>query len=144
MCSIVRQHSAAFAGSELLVGIEAKDGQIAEAAGALVFELRADGLACILDHGQVVAAGDAQERVHLGRNAEGVNDKDGPRSWRNGPLDAGGVKIKSHRIDLRKDRRGADLENRIGNGDEREGRHNHLVAFTDAECEQSEMQSCCA
>ncbi len=50
---IARQHRAALAGGHLLVGIEAENSEIAEAAGEAPVEARADGFACILDQSQI-------------------------------------------------------------------------------------------
>ena len=54
---------------------------------------------------------------------------------------AGRIKVESDRVDLRKDRRGAHLEDRVGDRDEGEGGHDDLVALADAQSEQSQMQA---
>src|ERR1039458_562174 len=142
---IMGQHGAAFAGGELLVGIEAEDGEVAEAACAaeigLVSKLGTDGLAGVFNEDQVVAAGDGLKSVHFRGEAEGVDDEDGAGAGRDGPLDAGGREVEGDGVDLRKDGRGADLEDRVGYCNECERGNDDLVAFADAEGEQSEMKA---
>ena len=137
----MRQHCAAFAGGELLVGIKAEDGQVAKAAGALALELGADGLAGVLDHDQIMAAGEARSAsISAGM----------PKVWTTrmarvrgvmARSTAAGIEVECHGVDLRKDWRGADLENRVGHGDKSEGGHDDLVALADAQRKQSEMQT---
>lgn len=49
MLSGSREDRAAFAGCDLLVGVETEDGQIAEGAHGAAVECGADGLACIFE-----------------------------------------------------------------------------------------------
>ena len=44
------------------------------------------------------------------------------------------------RVDVGEDRRGADVEDRVDGGDERERGHDHLVARADARGQQREVQ----
>jgi len=89
-----------------------------------------------------VTAGDGLESFHVGWDAECVDDQQGAGAGCNGTLDRSGIEVQGDGINLREDRRGAHLKNGIGDGDEGEGRDDHLVAFADAEDEQSQMKAC--
>ncbi len=80
MGSSVGKNGAAFAGGDLLVGVEAEDGEIAEATNAALMEFGTDGFAGILDDHEIVVCGEVAESVHVGGNAEGVHDEDGAGS----------------------------------------------------------------
>ena len=54
---------------------------------------------------------------------------------------AGGIEIEGDAVDLRKDGRGAHLQDGIGHGDKSEGGNDDLVALADAQGEQSQMQA---
>ena len=59
----VGKDRAAFAGGDLLVGIEAEDGQIAEAADAAPVEFGTNCFACVFDDGQIVSLGEIAESI---------------------------------------------------------------------------------
>ena len=94
MRRIARQHRAALARRDLLVGIEAEDGQIAEAAGAAQVEARADGLAGVFNQRETVPARNDPERIDLSGNAEGVNGQDGACARSDCALHGGGVEVE--------------------------------------------------
>ena len=141
MSAVVSQHCAAFAGGELLVGIEAKYCHIAKAAGAVVVEFGADGLTGVFNEDKAVTAGEITERVHIGRNAKGVDNQNGAGARRDGAGHGGGIEVEGDGVNLGKDGRGANLENCVGHGHKCKGGHDYLVAFADAEREQSEMET---
>ena len=134
------EHSA-FARGDRLVGIEAEDSKVAEAADGPAAVLRAKGLAGVLNHPGSVAGGKLQDGIEVGGTAEGVDDEDGARAGRDGTGDAGWVEVEREGIDVRENRRCALVKNGVGGGDEREGRENHLVAFTDSQGRQTEVQA---
>jgi len=140
VAGVAGQHRAAFAGSDLLVGIEAEDGERAECAHAARIrgftELRADRFAGVFHDDQIVPAGDRLECVHVGGDAEGVDDEQGARAWGDGLLDGGGIEVEGDRVDLREDRRCADLEHRVGDGYKSEGGNDDLIARANAQREQ--------
>ena len=135
---IAGQHGAALAGGHLLIGIEAEDGQIAEAADATPVEVRADGLAGVFDRDRRWRRA-ISEGVHLRWDAEGVNDEEAacaPGDCRS----RAGVEIQRDRIDLREDRRSAHLYNGIGDRNKRKRRNDHLIARANAQRQQRQMQ----
>ena len=52
-----------------------------------------------------MATGDRLERIHLCGNAEGVDNENGARARRDGPLDRCGVEIEGDGVNLGKDGR---------------------------------------
>ena len=79
-----------------------------------------------------------------GNSIEGMHDEQRAGAGGDGLFDGLGREVERHRVDLRKDRSGADLEHGVGHGDECERRHDDLVAFTNTQGEQCEMKPCCA
>ena len=125
----------------MLVGIETKHSHIAEAAGALVVEFGANGLAGVFNEDKGVTACEIAECAHIRRNTEGVDDQNGAGASRDGAGNGGGIEVESDGVNLRKDRRGANLEDGVGHGDKGKRGNDHLVAFADAEREQGEMET---
>jgi len=138
---IVGQDGSAFACGDLLVGIEAKDGKVAEGSGWTGVELCADGFASVLKDEQGVAAGDGLECVHVGGDAEGMDDEDGAGSGGDGSLDGTRREVERDGVDVGEDWRCAHLENRVGYSDEGKGWDDDFVALADAEGEQGQMQA---
>ena len=83
----VGKDCAAFAGGDLLVGVEAEDGEIAEAANAALVEFCTNGFAGVLDDREIVSLGEIAESMHVGGDSEGVNDQDGAGSPREDTFD---------------------------------------------------------
>ena len=90
---------------------------------------------------EAVALGDLDQRRHLGRVAEDVDDQDRPGAGRDRGLDRGRVHVERERVDLGEDRRRAGEEHRVGRRDEREGRGDDLVAGPDAQRVQAQVQA---
>src|SRR5258708_3102068 len=70
-------HQSAFAGGDLLVGIEREYGSIAETADMPALVRCADRLARIFDHPKPVATGDLEDRLHVCGAAKGMNSDNG-------------------------------------------------------------------
>ena len=81
------------------------------------------------------------KRLHVRRNAEGVNDQNGARARRNGPLHGRRIEIERDGIDLGKDRRRATLEHGVSHSYKGERGHDDLVALADAQRKQRQMQT---
>ena len=88
---VAGQHGATLAGGDLFVGIETEDGEATETARKTPVKARADGLGSIFDECQVMALRKILEGIHLGRDAEGVNRKDGTSTRRDSALYGRGV-----------------------------------------------------
>src|ERR1019366_9043594 len=93
---------AAFAGGDLLVGVEGEDGDVAKPAdgtcAASGVDGSAEGFAGVFDERKVVALGDGYEDGHVGGNAEGVDGEDGAGTRCDGLLDGGGREIEGDGI----------------------------------------------
>ncbi len=116
----VRQDGAAFAGGELLVGVEAEDGEVAEGADAALMKFSTDRFAGVFNDDKVVARGKGAEGEHVGGNTEGMNDQDGTRSRGEESFDCGGDQVEGYGIDVGEDGCSADVEDGVGDGDEGE------------------------
>ena len=119
---------AAFAGRNVLGFLEAEAAQVAERAALAALVLRQPRLAGILDHGELVLAGDGVDRVHVARHAEDVHRHDGARPLGDPALDRGRVHGQRGRVGVGEHRQGLAAEDRVVAGDERVGRDDHLVA----------------
>lgn len=137
----VSENGAAFSGRDLLVGVKAEDGEIAETPDATLIEFGADGFAGIFENDELMAIRELAESEHVGRNAEGMDDENGAGARREDALDGRRSEIESDRIDVREDRRGADLQDGIGDGNEGEGGNDDFVAFADAKGEQGHVKA---
>src|SRR5213079_1912974 len=80
-------------GAEVLGGVEAEGGRLAEAADAPAAVARAVGLAGILDHGEVVTRGERQDGIEIGGPAVEMYGHDRPRARGDRRLDALGVEV---------------------------------------------------
>ena len=109
-----------FTGGDLLVGIEAEDGQVAEGADTLLMKFGADGFAGVFNDHKVVARGKGAECEHLGGNAEGVDDEHGAVSRGKDSFDSGWGEVKGDGVDVGEHRCGADVEDGVANRDEGE------------------------
>ena len=115
------QDGAAFTGGDLLVGIEAEDGEIAKDADASLMKFGADRFAGVFDDYEVVPGGEVAKAMHVRGNAEGVDNEDGAgsrgqarfRLWR-------GVRLRVTGVDVGEDGRGANMKDGVGYGDEGE------------------------
>ena len=137
----VRGERAALAvGAQVLGGVEAEGGRLAEAAHAPAAVARAVGLAGILDDGQVVARGDRQDGVEIRRPAVEMHRHDRPRVRGDRGLDALGVEVGGARIDVHEQRARPDVGDGFGGGDEGVGRGDDLVARLHPRREQGQMQ----
>ena len=139
---IAGEHGASLAGGDLFVGIKTEDGEIAEAASTAPAKARADGLGCVFDEGQLMASREISKRIHLGRDAEGVNYKDGTSAGRDRALDGGGVEIERGGIDLNQNRRSAHLKYGVDDGHEGKRGKDDLIALAHPKREQREMETC--
>jgi hypothetical protein len=100
----------------------------------------AEAVRAVVDHDSPLRLGDGREGIHVGRQAEGVlrEHDPRPRAQRRGHGGRiGGVRCL---VDIDIDRRGAGVEDRVGHRDTREGRHDHLVAGSDAQRPQDRVE----
>ncbi|MNL05185.1 hypothetical protein D3C87_1257680 [compost metagenome] len=127
----VQHQAAAFDGGDVLVRLEAEAGQVAKGADALAAPAGIDGLGGILDHAQLVLAGDGVEPVHVHGQAGQVDRHDGPRARRDGGLHGVQVEVAGARVDIDEHRAGAHGEHHVGRGHPGDRRGDDFVARAD-------------
>ncbi len=130
-CSVVQHQATAFAGGDVLVGLEAERDEIAEGADALALPLGAERLRRIFHHAQIVLVGDGVQAVHVDRQARQVDRDDGLGARRDGRFQLVQVDVAGERVDVGKYRRGAHFDDHVGGGNPRYRRGDHFVAGTD-------------
>ena len=83
---------------------------------------------------------DRRDPRHVDRMAVEMHDEDRLRARRHRGLDGVGRHPVGDRVDVGEDRLGADVEDRVDRGHERQRGHDHLVARPDAGGQQREVQ----
>ena len=126
--------------AEVLAGEEAEGAGIAHAAGLLAADVGAEGLGTVLDDFEIMLVGNRLDGRHIRRLAEQVYRDDRLGLCGHGRLDLVRVDIEGLGIDIDEHRRGADVEDRLGGGDEGERGGDDLVAFADASGDQCQVQ----
>ncbi len=139
--SIVGENHTALAGRDLLIGVECKDGHFAEGSCLSAVQFGAEGLAAVLDDGEVVFLGDGADFVEVCGAAERLDGKDGLCFFGDCGFDFRGVDVESRRVDIDEDGFCAGHHNNGCGGDECEGGCNDLVAGADFECGEAEEQA---
>ena len=99
-----------------------------------------DALRGVLDEQQVVRLRQRAEGVHVTGDPAVVDGDDRPRALRDGVGGALGVDVQRGGIDVDEDRRRAAQDERVGGRDERERRHDDLVAGADAAEQRGHLQ----
>ncbi len=89
---------------------------------------RHDALRRILDHQQVVAAGDVHDGIHLAGHTCVMHRHDGLGARRDRRFDFALVDVQRIGTDIDKHRHGAAQHEGVGRGDEGKRRHDDLVA----------------
>ena len=90
-------------GAQVLGGIEAAPGQVAELAGRLAPAPGAQGLAGVLDHRQAMPFGHRHDRRHLRQLAEQVHRHDGLGAGRDGGFHQGARGVEGGGIEVDED-----------------------------------------
>ena len=125
---IGRHHPTIAEAAQVLGGVEAERGGLAEPAGPASLVGRTDRLGGILQHEQAVMPRDLVDRVHVGGLTVEMDRDDRTRLRRHGRLDLRRVDIVGVRLDVDEHRPGAGPPDRAGRGEERVRRRDHLVA----------------
>ena len=94
----------------------------------------------VLHQRQTVAAGELEERIHVGRQAQLVHRHDRLRAGRDGTLGGRRIEVVGARVHVREDGGRAVLPDGVRGGDERQRRHDHLVPRSDARDVERELQ----
>ena len=130
---VSRHDDASLPRGHLLVGIESEDSEVPQRPRLPAGVFRADGFAGVLDHREIVAPRDLEERVHLGRASERVDHQERAGARRDRRFDPLGVDVEHDRIDVDEHGRRPLVAHGIGCRDEGERGHDHLVAFAEAQ-----------
>ena len=139
---VARHHGAGIAKrAEVLAGIEAEGGRMAERARAAPLVARTVRLAGVLEHEQAVAVGDGGDLVHGRRLAVEVHGHDGFRPLADRILQRARVEVEGLRIRVDEHRGGSGTHDRERGRHERVGRRDHLVTGADATCAERQVES---
>ena len=141
---LARDDHAAFTRGHLLVGVEGEHPRVPQRAHRAMLVGGTDCFARILDHGEIVAARDLQDRVHVGWLSEDMDGEDGLHAraeCESSALQRLRVDGERIRVDVDEDGTGARVEHAIGRGDEAERRGEHEVAVADAGSDHAEVEA---
>ena len=131
---------AAFAGSDLLIGIKREHAGVPERPHLAALVFSADRFAGILDDQQAVLPGDAENRREVGRASKSVHHNDGARAGSDRRLDFFGIKVQGFRIDIHKNRGGPFVADGVRHRNKSKRRHDDFVAFGDAQGTDAQVQ----
>src|SRR5690606_32785592 len=128
-------------GAEVLAGEEAVGAHVPHRSGlALAAVPGAERLRAVLDDLQAMTLGYGEDRVHLRGSAVEVHREDRLRARRDRGLYQARVDVEGAFVDVDEDRRGADVADRLGGGEEAERGRDDLVARADAEGAQADHE----
>ena len=130
---VVGDEHTAFAGGDVLVGEEAERGTVADGSEFLAFVLRQRAVAGILNHLEVVLAGNRHNLVHSGRETSHMNHHNALGLGRNLTLDVSGIDIDMvgpH--DIGKDGSSTHITDAVAGGSKGQRWADHLIAGAEA------------
>jgi hypothetical protein len=136
---VVQHQAAAFAGGDVLVGLEAERDEVAEGTDALAIPGGAEGLGRIFDHAQLVFVGDGVQAVHVDRQAGQVDRDDGAGARGDRRFQFVQVDVAGDRVDVGEHRGGADFDDDVGGGRPGNRGGDHFVARPDAGDAQGDL-----
>ena len=138
---VVGGHRAAFAGrAEVLAGVEPEAAEASHRAGAAAAVVGAVRLRRVFDDRDAVAVGDREDGVHRRRLAVEMDRQDRLGARRDRRLESSRVEGAPPQVDVDEDRPRADVADRPGGGDEGHRHRDHLVAGTDVEGVEGEVE----
>ena len=135
-----REHPA-LARGEVLVGVEAEAGEVADGADlAAVGEPGLRGVSGVLHEPKAVLGAGCLERVQIARVACVVHGHHGARARRHGCGDGRRVEAQRGLVDVAEDRPGAGAHDHVGGGGPGQRRRDDLVASGVADAERPQRQ----
>lgn len=137
---VVGDDHAAFAGGDVLVGVEAEGADIAEAAAGAAFVGLSMHLSGVFEHFQAVLTGQFQHRVDIYRQAEDVDHHDGLGAGGDAGLDLAYVHVPGDRVAVHQHRLCPASDDLADAGDDGEAGHDDFVAGADAQGVNSGIQ----
>ena len=143
ICAVGRDHAAVARADDLTrVKTEADKRRPTVAANGLILIATAGGAGGVLDQGNPVTTGEVGECREVRGTSHLVGHEDGLGTWRDGRRRLDWVKIQGQRIDVDEPRRGAEVKYRVGGRDVAVRRDDDLVAGTDVQYVQGEVEGC--
>jgi hypothetical protein len=109
---------AAFAGGEVFGFLEAETAEVAEDTAFAAMIFGEPGLAGVLDHREVVLAGDGVDGIHVAGHAEDMHRHERPGAVGDAAGDRGGVDGERGRVGIGEHRQGVVGEDGVVRGDE--------------------------
>src|SRR5882762_8071433 len=95
----------------------------------------------IFDHDQTVGGCDTADLTERRRQADLVNDQNGPRSRSDRPLDARRIHVVSGSVDVNKNRTCPGMDNGVSSSYERKARTQNLIPRLDAGGQKGQVQT---
>ena len=138
---VPRCHAPALSGGHVLVGVEAEDLDIAEAADAPALILRADGVRRVLDHAQVVLFRDRVERIEVNGQSRKVHRHDGARALRDRFLDLRHIHVVGAGLHVHEDRFAAGEHDGVQGRGKGHGSGDHFVARLQVQRNKHQVQA---
>jgi hypothetical protein len=132
-------HSA-FRGGDVLGCIEAEAAEVAEGADSLAPVLRLDRVSAVFDHQESMPVRQLDQRIHVTGSPGEVNRHDRARPVRDSRLHLSGIEVHGRRIDVRKHRVSAGVDDRIDRAAEGERRGDDLVSGFQTGRQQAQVQ----
>ena len=114
-------------GVEDLGGVEAEHREVTVVKNASAVALDSEGMGGVVDNLEVVAIGDALDRLDVTWIAVAVYRQNGGGLRGDGRFDLGWVEVEGARLNVDEDRGNAVPEQRMGGGDERVRSSNNLT-----------------
>src|SRR5688572_13744892 len=130
---IVGDDHPAFTGRDVLVRVKAESGDVAERSARPVSISLSDHFGGVFDDAKVVFRGECQDRIHINWKSIDVDCHDRFRAFGDAGLDGRYVHVPGARVAVYQDRNRAEPGYRRSARDDREGRHDDLVAGPEAQ-----------
>src|SRR6056297_1942401 len=134
------QQPALTAGGDDLVLTERERCGMTETTDGSTVDRRAIRLCAVLDDDQVMLGSERHDGRHVGWPAGKVDDDQGTGSRREAGTERLGRDVLTVAVDIGHDGRGSSHDRSAGRSDERPARRDDLVAWTDAERVEGELQ----
>jgi len=134
-------HSA-FARGEVLRGVEGEGGGGANRTDALAAVLRRQGMGGVFDDAEPVLGGHLHDRAHVARVPGDVDGEDGSGARGHRGRHGRRIDVQGARVHVDEHGCGPEVQDHLSGGHEGIGRGDHLVAGTDPESQQRQVECC--
>ena len=138
--AVFRQAHPALPAGDGFPGVQGERSHVPECSGMLATVIGAKGTRGILDHFELMPMGNFHHFADITAKPELMNRKDSPGPGRYRSFDFGRIDIESPLLDINENGGGSREFNHVGGGNVGERRNNDLIARTDAQRPQRELQ----